>query len=84
MTNRQADALGGGSQRLQVNELLLDQCWDEAAVSVWEQSRPAVMGFGGGEEADCALALGRDLVAPDRPQMFNGDPDIPTRHPQEE
>jgi hypothetical protein len=78
---RIAARLQGGS--LALTDLVLEQCWDADSVSVYERSRPMIMDFGGGDEADCARALTIDQ-APDRPRAFNGDPDIPARHPSEE
>lgn len=79
---RVAARVTGGT--LQINEVLVDQCWDESAIARYQLSSPTSDGDGGGV-IDCADELeALELEAPvyNRPDEER-DPNIPGAHPDE-
>lgn len=79
---RVAVRIEGGS--LEVNEVLLDECWDPLGVTTFADAKPDLPSYDGGDESGCDMAL-RDLsLAAPEFLMPIGDPAIPDAHPDEE
>lgn len=80
-SGRAAARVTGGS--LQINELLLDECWDASGAIVWADAQPDLPTYDDGEFESCAEPLQRlNLMAPVY-QPPSGEPEIPNPHPDE-
>ncbi len=78
---RASGRITGGS--LQINEFLIDECWDASASIVWADARPDLPTYDDGEFESCAAPLRLlNLEAPVY-QAPTGEPEIPGPHPDE-
>lgn len=77
-------SLTGGS--LDINEVLLHECWDEAARTTFADATPDLDGvpYEDGTEADCDPALLEFDLDPPESAIPQTDPEIPPPHPDEE
>lgn len=80
-SGRAAARIEGGS--LQVNEVLLDECWDDASRVLWADATPNLPNYDDGEEDACDAALQGVSLSPPEVVVPTSDPSIPTPHPQE-
>lgn len=77
-----AASISGGS--LEIERILLRECWDMAGDTVFARSQPNIPDYEGGQLEDCALGLQTvEVSAPEYTDPGDVDPEIPGRHPQE-
>lgn len=80
-SGRAAGRVTGGS--LQINEFLLDECWDSGGSIVWADARPNLPTYDDGEVESCAAALRPLMLEAPVYQPPSGDPAVPGPHPNE-
>lgn len=80
-SGRAAGRVTGGS--LQINEFLIDECWDSSGSIVWADARPDLPTYDDGDVNDCAPALRPLSLRAPTYQPPTGDPEIPGPHPDE-